>query len=135
MKQGIHVINLNAMFHGSPAYTDCRYGKCNGNKSDVLGQVQWAWLDEELQRTAEILVITSVIQVITPTNQYDGMLAKYCLYDGPGNTFDDDIRSHGESLAWKGATMLFWRRDGDGTEEQTRRFGTGGGRPGPHPRR
>mmetsp|Transcript_39738 Transcript_39738/g.93064 ORF Transcript_39738/g.93064 Transcript_39738/m.93064 type:complete len:1153 (-) Transcript_39738:1378-4836(-) len=94
---GIHVINLDARFFRSRTYKPC-----DGDAPDFLGEEQWAWLEEELQQTAEVLVITSGIPVLPPTNQYNGATSEYCSYDGPGNSsFDDSIKKIGESSAWK----------------------------------
>lgn len=53
----------------------------------MLGEEQWAWLEEELGRPSEIKVVGSGIQVLPPTST-DRNVEDYCAYDGEGNTFD-----------------------------------------------
>uniref|UniRef100_A0A7S1FYM2 Fibronectin type-II domain-containing protein n=1 Tax=Corethron hystrix TaxID=216773 RepID=A0A7S1FYM2_9STRA len=94
---GIHVINLDLRYHKSP--TTSAKGPCKREHSDLLGEKQWSWLENELDKTSELKIITSGIQVLPPTNQYMGVNESICAYDGPGNSFDGNVTLLGENSA------------------------------------
>ncbi|MFC6633241.1 alkaline phosphatase D family protein [Microbulbifer taiwanensis] len=83
----LHVIMLDARYHRSPTFSD--YGRCEGDNSSMLGEAQWAWLEQELARPSEIKVIGSGIQVLPPLHR-DRNLNQYCAY-GDGKKFNQAI--------------------------------------------
>lgn len=103
---GIHLLNLDARTHRSPTYTS--YGQCRFESSTMLGDDQWTWLKDELQRISEIKVIGSGIQVLPPTDQKSRSVSSYCAYDGSGGTFDKAIADVGEGVEWLGTDYESW---------------------------
>jgi len=95
---GIHLINLDARSHRSPTFSE--YGTCQHENSTMLGDIQWAWLEQELlTRTSEIKILASGTQVLPPLHRKTRNLEAYCAYDGPGQSFDQSIASIGEDDA------------------------------------
>ena len=39
------------------------FGDCKGSSTKLLSEVQWSWLEEELERESEVKIIVSGIQV------------------------------------------------------------------------
>ena len=90
---GVHLINLDARYHRSPTFSS--HGPCEGASSTMLGPAQWAWLENELNRTSEVKIIGSGTQVLPP--RYQGRSkSNYCAYDGLGGTFDTANEEIGE---------------------------------------
>ena len=102
---GIHQINLDARYHRNPTFD--YYGTCQGADTDMLGETQWAWLEQELSKPSEIKVIATGIQVLPPLNRGRD-LSDYCAYDGNGNSFDTAIADVGESDVGSGTSYEAW---------------------------
>lgn len=83
---GIHVINLDTRFHRHRLASGADKPKCylyggGGEKTDILGEKQWKWLENELlKKTSEIKMISSSIQVLAPFN-FGRDLHTFCAYD------------------------------------------------------
>ncbi|WP_440056624.1 alkaline phosphatase D family protein (plasmid) [Pseudoalteromonas sp. T1lg65] len=88
-----HVITLDARYFRSPTFE--KYGKCEGDSSTVLGEAQWKWLEQELQKSSEVKLIASGIQVLPPLNQGRSR-SEYCAY-GDGKQFEQVISELDES--------------------------------------
>lgn len=73
----VHVIMLDARYFRSPTFDS--YGACEGDKSTVLGQAQWQWLEQELKKPSELKIIATGIQVLPPLYQ-DRNKEEYCAY-------------------------------------------------------
>ena len=103
---GIHLINLDNRYHRDPTFSD--YGTCKGASSTMLGQDQWSWLENELNRTSEIKIIASGMQILPPTASRNPN--EYCAYDGAGNTFDSANTDIGEGpgSGAEGTTYESW---------------------------
>lgn len=84
-----HVITLDARYFRSPTFSS--YGACEGESSTILGEAQWQWLEQELQKPSEIKLIASGIQVLPPLHQGRSK-TNYCAY-GDGKTFNAAIAS------------------------------------------
>jgi len=90
--QTTHVINLDARYFRSPTFSN--YGTCEGDNSTMLGEKQWQWLQDELNKPSEIKVISSGIQVLPPLNQGRNK-STYCAY-GNGQKFTQAVASLNE---------------------------------------
>ncbi|UXI67981.1 alkaline phosphatase D family protein [Tahibacter amnicola] len=99
----VHVIMLDARSNRSATFR--MHGACRGDQSDMLGPNQWAWLEAELDREAEITVIASGIQVLPPLHR-GRALTDYCAY-GDGRQFNDAINTLGEGTV-SGTTYESW---------------------------
>ena len=88
-----HVITLDARYFRSPTFAQYADGdaECEGTQSSMLGEVQWQWLEKELQKPSEIKVIASAIQVLPPLYQ-ERSRSDYCAY-GDGKAFEQAIVS------------------------------------------
>ncbi|WP_462160320.1 alkaline phosphatase D family protein [Pseudoalteromonas maricaloris] len=83
------MITLDARYFRSPTFSS--YGACEGESSTILGEAQWQWLEQELQKPSEIKLIASGIQVLPPLHQGRSK-TNYCAY-GDGKTFNAAIAS------------------------------------------
>ena len=99
---GIHLITLDARYHRSPTYS--KFGPCEGAASSMLGATQWAWLQQELNKSSEIKIIASGVQVLPPTNRKGAI--RHCAYDGPFGTYVLANRAVGEGRGVPGGTMF-----------------------------
>ena len=99
----VHSIMLDARYFRSPTFSS--YGTCQGNQSTILGDAQWAWLEQELQTPSEIKIIASGIQVLPPLHR-DRSLSSYCAY-GDGNAFNQSVANMEESSA-SGTSYESW---------------------------
>lgn len=61
----------------------------------MLGEVQWAWLQNELTKSAPITVIGSGIQVLPPTYRQWSSMSEFCAY-GDGEDFENANRALNE---------------------------------------
>jgi len=102
---GIHQINLDARYHRSPTFE--HHGTCQGAATDMLGETQWAWLEQELSRPSAIKIIASGIQVLPPLNRGRNF-GDYCAYDWNGNSFETAIADLGESDFVSGTSYETW---------------------------
>mmetsp|Transcript_33855 Transcript_33855/g.49377 ORF Transcript_33855/g.49377 Transcript_33855/m.49377 type:complete len:733 (-) Transcript_33855:349-2547(-) len=102
---GIHLINLDARYHRSPI--SARYGPCEGTSSSMLGDTQWQWLENELNRPSDVKVISSGIQVLPPTHKAN--TNSFCAYDGPSGTFvqANNILGEGDN-SFSGTSYESW---------------------------
>ncbi|WP_156312620.1 alkaline phosphatase D family protein [Marinagarivorans algicola] len=89
----VHSIMLDARYFRSPTFRN--YGTCQGDNSTVLGDAQWAWLEQELEKPSQIKIIASGIQVLPPLHRKRN-LNSYCAY-GNGQRFNAAINSLNES--------------------------------------
>ena len=89
----VHSIMLDARYFRSATFS--RYGTCQGDNSTMLGDAQWVWLEQELQKPSEIKVIASGIQVLPPLHR-DRSLNSYCAY-GNGQQFNAAVSNLNES--------------------------------------
>jgi len=101
-RSGFHVVNLDARYHRSPTIVG-KFGACEG-ETDFLGEEQWRWLEEELEKKSEVLVVTSGIQVLPPINMGDEARVKemHCAFDEEGGSFEESITAVGETTDWRG---------------------------------
>ena len=60
-ENGLHVIMLDARSGRDPTYSSA--GECQGSATRILSDVQWTWLEQELERQSEVKIIGSGIQV------------------------------------------------------------------------
>lgn len=103
---GVHMINLDARSHRS--ITLRSKGDCDGARSTMLGEEQWAWLEAEmLGRTSVIKVISSGIQVLPPTTRIREV-EQHCAYDGPNRSFDQANVEMGEMMWFQGVVYESW---------------------------
>jgi alkaline phosphatase D len=102
---GIHAIFLDARHARSPTYAD--YGPCNFGRSKMLDEVQWSWLQTELQKTSVIKIIASGTQIMSPTYR-SRPLTDYCSYDGVGGSFDAANSAVGEDSKFTGTVYESW---------------------------
>ncbi len=49
-----------------------KYGISEGPDATILGEAQWAWLEEKLQKKADLRILASSIQVIPEDHQWEG---------------------------------------------------------------
>jgi alkaline phosphatase D len=89
----VHSIMLDARYFRSPTFSS--YGTCQGDNSTVLGDAQWAWLEQELAKPSEIKIIASGIQVLPPLHRARN-LNSYCAY-GNGQQFNTAVNNLNES--------------------------------------
>lgn len=101
---GIHVIMLDARTGRDPTFSD--YGTCRQEKSKMLNESQWEWLDTELQRHSEVKIIGSGIQVLPPTDLSGRDSSAYCAYDGASGSFDQAVADVGESASSLGTGKI-----------------------------
>lgn len=101
----MHVINLDARSGRDPTFPS--YGACKGGSSQMLDDVQWAWLDAELTRPSVVKVLSSGTQVLPPTDQ-SRSLGSYCAYDGPGGSFETSIAAVREDATSVGTGYESW---------------------------
>lgn len=99
----VHSIMLDARYFRSPTFSS--YGTCLGNNSTMLGDAQWAWLEQELAKPSEIKIIGSGIQVLPPLHR-DRSLSSYCAY-GDGAEFNGAVANLNES-ALSGTSYESW---------------------------
>ncbi|AOT09318.1 alkaline phosphatase D family protein [Pseudoalteromonas luteoviolacea] len=91
--ESTHVITLDARYFRSPTFTN--YGACEGDKTTILGEQQWQWLEQQLNTPSEIKLIASGIQFLPPL--YQGRSRdKYCAY-GDGKKFEQAIAALNET--------------------------------------
>lgn len=91
---GIHLISLDARYHRSLSFPKS-YAACEGASSTILGDTQWEWLQNELNRTSDIKVIASGIQVLPPTNKENANTM--CAYlEGGQSSFEQANEDIGE---------------------------------------
>ena len=106
---GVHVINLDTRSQRSilmETKGDCFSHEGGHDNSDYLHSDQWDWLAKELfQVKSEIKVISSSVQVLTPTDS--ARLKKLCAYDGPDGTFMKYIYDLGEDENWMHGEELY----------------------------
>jgi len=105
---GLHVIMLDARSGRDPTYS--YHGQCLGAETQMLSRQQWAWLETELSKEAEITVIASGIQVLPPTD-LSRTRTEYCADDshsGGGTSFLDSIHALGEDGDWYGTEYESW---------------------------
>lgn len=104
---GIHLINLDARYHRSLTYPKS-WGSCERSTSTMLGETQWEWLQNELNRPSDIKVISSGIQVLPPT--YKAGASGMCAYlEGGGESFEADNDELGEGDAsYSGTDFESW---------------------------
>eukprot|EP00039_Didymoeca_costata_P017572 m.326228 g.326228 ORF g.326228 m.326228 type:complete len:1326 (-) comp16556_c0_seq18:1721-5698(-) len=111
-KDRVHVILLDARTARSPTYNDERRhardarrrmangfapGECQGEASQMMDEDQWKWLEEELNKAAEVTVIGSGIQVLPPLASVDDVsLTDYCAYGENGARLMEARREMGE---------------------------------------
>ena len=88
-----HVITLDTRYFRSPTFA--KYGECEGASSTMLGQEQWQWLEQELQKPSEIKLIASGIQVLPPLHQGRNK-SSYCAY-ADGKQFEQAIANLNEN--------------------------------------
>ncbi|MFC3031716.1 alkaline phosphatase D family protein [Pseudoalteromonas fenneropenaei] len=88
-----HVITLDARYFRSPTFSS--YGSCEGDASTMLGEVQWQWLEAELNKPSEIKIIASGIQVLPPLH-LGRSKTSYCAY-GNGKNFDQAVTNLNEN--------------------------------------
>jgi len=113
---GVHVINLDARTHRSPTRKE-RGPPCEGALSTMLGDEQWAWLEQELlTKKSTIKVIASGTPILAPTTR-ERDPTELCAYDGPGGTFDAANDAIGEGAAYTGTSYEGW---GEVPQERTR---------------
>jgi len=81
----VQVIVLDTRFNKTPQYKierkafEARYAKFNqgdylvnpGYDAQLLGEEQWAWLKEELQKEADVRIIVSSIQILAEFNGWE----------------------------------------------------------------
>lgn len=89
----VHSIMLDARYFRSPTFSS--YGTCQGDNSTMLGDTQWVWLEQELQKPSAIKIIASGIQVLPPLHR-DRSLSSYCAY-GNGEKFNAAVNNLNES--------------------------------------
>ena len=88
-----HVITLDARYFRSPTFNN--YGQCEGDSSTILGEAQWQWLEQQLNKESQITFIASGIQVLPPLH-LGRSKSKYCAY-GDGAAFNQAIAALNES--------------------------------------
>lgn len=85
--KSVHSIMLDARYFRTPTFSS--YGNCRGEQSSILGEAQWQWLQQELNKPSEVKIIGSGIQFLPPL--YLGRnLSSYCAY-GDGQAFNQAI--------------------------------------------
>ena len=99
----VHSIMVDARYFRSPTFSS--YGSCQGDQSTMLGDAQWAWLEQELQKPSEIKIIGSGIQVLPPLHR-NRSLSSYCAY-GDGNEFNAAVNNLNENNA-SGTSYESW---------------------------
>ena len=83
----------------------------------MLGDEQWAWLEQELMtKKSTIKVIASGTPILPPTTR-ERAPTELCAYDGPGGTFDAANEAIGEGTAFTGTSYEGW---GEVPQERTR---------------
>lgn len=95
---GLHILLLDSKIHRSPTISTSSYCLedgclCMKEKSTMLGDAQWEWLEHELlseSKTSELKLIGSSNQVLPPTYRGKSKL-EYCSYDGQNGTFDNAL--------------------------------------------
>ena len=113
---GIHLINLDARYHRSLSYPKS-YAECEGAASTVLGDSQWEWLQNELNRPSDVKIIASGIQVLPPT--YKTGANEMCAFLGDGQlSFEQANEELGEGdINYSGTFYESW---GEFPQERTK---------------
>lgn len=68
----IHLILLDTRFHRTPyRLTDFDENIQENTESQLLGKSQWRWLEEQMQRRADVKIIGSSIQVLSSEHRFE----------------------------------------------------------------
>lgn len=101
--RNVHIILLDNRSSRDATYEYS--GLCKGEKTRMLSDEQWRFLEDQLKVKSEIKIIGSGIQILPPTNQDVQDIRKYCSYS---DQFQKDINELGEDDSFKGTDQEIW---------------------------